>query len=131
MKQRITVKQALADLNSVQALLGRQFPKPDADLEVQASPLKQVIVGDVRNSLWLLYGSVLALLLIACLNIAALLLARTADREHEIAIRFSLGASRAAVVAQLLSEVFALALAGAFAGLLVAALAAISHRGTI
>jgi len=131
MKQRITVKQALADLNSVQALLGRQFPKPDADLEVQASPLKQVIVGDVRNSLWLLYGSVLVLLLIACLNIAALLLARTADREHEIAIRFSLGASRAAVVAQLLSEVFALALAGAFAGLLVAALAAISHRGTI
>lgn len=124
MGRGVTLKQALADLNSVQAQLGRQFPKPDADLDVQAVPLKEVIVGGVRSSLWMLYGSVSVLLLIACLNIAALLLARTTGREHEIAIRFSLGASRAAVVTQLLSEVFTLALAGALAGLAVAAMAA-------
>jgi predicted permease len=78
-------------------------------------------VGSVGDSLWLLYGSVSLLLLIACSNIAALLLARTADREHEISIRFSLGASRSAILAQLLTEVLALAVAGSLLGLLVAA----------
>lgn len=91
---------------------------------MEAVPLKEVIVGGVRSSLWLLYGSVSLLLLIACSNIAALLLARTADREHEISIRFSLGASRAKIVGQLLTEVFVLALAGSLAGLAVAAAAA-------
>jgi len=123
-KPGVTLHQALADLNTVQAQLGRQFPKPDAELTVEAVPLKQVVVGGVRSSLWLLYGSVTLLLLIACINIAALLLARTTDREHEISIRFSLGASRAAIVAQLLTEAFALALLGALAGLAVAAGAA-------
>ncbi|MGD0733913.1 MAG: ABC transporter permease [Terracidiphilus sp.] len=124
MLPNVTVHQALADLSTVQNQLGKQFPKPDADLEVQARPLKDVIVGSIRNSLWLLYGSVTLLLLIACVNIAALLLARTADREHEISIRFSLGASRATVVMQLLSEVFVLALLGSLLGLAVAAGAA-------
>src|SRR6185369_1332346 len=63
------------------------------------------------------------LLLIACSNIAALLLARTAEREHEISIRFSLGASRLAIIFQLLTEVLALALLGSIAGLLIAATA--------
>jgi len=124
MKPGVTVKQALADLSTVQGQLGKQFSKTDADLEVQATPLKEVIVGGVRSSLWLLYGSVTVLLLIACLNIAALLLARTTDREHEIAIRFSLGAAHKTIVAQLLTEVFVLALAGSLAGLAVAAAAA-------
>jgi predicted permease len=74
--------------------------------------------------MWLLYGSVSLLLLIACSNIAALLLARTADREHEISVRFSLGASRSAIVTQILAEVLALAMAGSLLGLLVAAGAA-------
>jgi ABC-type antimicrobial peptide transport system permease subunit len=74
--------------------------------------------------MWLLYGSVSLLLLIACSNIAALLLARTADREHEISVRFSLGASRSAIVTQILAEVLALATAGSLLGLLVAAGAA-------
>jgi putative ABC transport system permease protein len=124
LKPGVELKQALADLSTVQLQLGRQFPKPDAELSVDAVPLKQVIVGGVRNSLWLLYGSVSLLLLIACLNIAALLLARTTDREHEIAIRYSLGASRARIVAQLLSEVFVLAFLGSLAGLALAAAAA-------
>ncbi len=124
LKPGATLRQASADMATVQSQLGKQFPKPDAELIVEAMPLKEVIVGGVRGSLWLLYGSVSLLLLIACSNIAALLLARTADREHEISIRFSLGASRASIVAQLLTEVFVLALIGSLAGLTVAAFAA-------
>jgi ABC-type lipoprotein release transport system permease subunit len=75
----------------------------------------------VRKSLWLLFASVSLLLEIACTNIAALLLSKAAAREHEISVRFSLGASRTAVAAQLFSEVLILATAGALAGLLVAA----------
>jgi predicted permease len=124
MRPDVSLRQAQADLSSVQSQLGKQFPKPDAELTVDSVPLKDTIVGAVRNSLWLLYGSVSLLLLIACVNIAALLLARTADREHEVSIRFSLGASRAAIATQLLTEVFVLALIGALLGLVVAAAAA-------
>jgi putative ABC transport system permease protein len=124
MKPGVTSQQASADLANVQDQLGKQFPKPDAELTVQTVALKEVIVGGTRNSLWLLYGSVSILLLIACSNIAALLLARTTEREHEISIRFSLGASRLAIVGQLLTEVFALALLGSLAGLLIAAASA-------
>ena len=121
MKPGVTLQEATADLLTVQSQLGKQFPKPDAELTVQTDALKDVIVGGVRSSLWLLYGSVSLLLLIACSNIAALLLARTTEREHEISIRFSLGASRLAIITQLLTEVFALALLGSLAGLLIAA----------
>ncbi len=124
MKPGIMLKPATADLATVQSQLGKQFPKPDAELTVQTEPLKDTIVGRVRGSLWLLYGSVSLLLLIACSNIAALLLARTAERQHEISVRFSLGASRRAVIAQLLTEVLALAVLGSLAGLGVAAGAA-------
>jgi putative ABC transport system permease protein len=124
MKPGITLSKAQADLATVQTQLGKQFPKPDANLQVQSTPLKETIVSDIRDSLWLLYGSVTLLLLIACSNIAALLLARTADREHEISIRFSLGASRRAIIAQLLTEVFFLALLGSLLGLAIAAGAA-------
>lgn len=124
MKPAVTLHEATADLVTVQTQLGRQFPKPDAELTVQTRALKDVIVGDSRSSLWLLYGSVSLLLLIACSNIAALLLARTTEREHEISIRFSLGASRIGIIGQLLTEVFALALLGSVAGLLIAGTAA-------
>jgi putative ABC transport system permease protein len=124
MKPGVTLHEATADLANVQSELGRQFAKPDAELTVQAVALKEVIVGSARSSLWLLYGSVSLLLLIACSNIAALLLARTTEREHEVSIRFSLGASRLGIVGQLLTEVFTLALLGSLAGLLVAAASA-------
>jgi putative ABC transport system permease protein len=124
MKPGVTLHQARADLATVQSRLGKQFPNPDADLIVESTPLKATVVGDTSGSLWMLYGAVSLLLLIACSNIAALLLARTADREHEISVRFSLGASRGAIIAQLLTEVFVLALLGSLAGLLVAAGAA-------
>lgn len=123
MKAGVTLPQAQADLSTVQSRLGTQFPKPDADLVVQTTPLKETVVGGIRDSLRLLYGSVSLLLLIACSNIAGLLLARTTDREHEISVRFSLGASRWAIISQLLTEVFALAIVGALLGLLLAAAA--------
>jgi len=124
LKPGVSAHQANADLINVQRQLGKQYAKPDSELTVQIVSLKETIVGSVRSSLWLLYGSVSLLLLIACSNIAALLLARTAEREHEVSIRFSLGASRGSIVVQLLSEVFALALFGSVAGLVVAAAAA-------
>ncbi|SPE43197.1 conserved membrane hypothetical protein [Candidatus Sulfopaludibacter sp. SbA3] len=121
LKPDVTVAQARANLATVQANLGRQFPKPDAKLQTTVEPLKEITVGGVRRSLVILFGSVSLLLLIACINIAALLLSRAASRQHEIAVRFSLGASRASVVMQLLTEVLILALAGSAAGLVVAA----------
>ena len=121
LKPGVTLAQARADLSTVQGQLARQYPASDGKLTVVIEPLKSVLLGGTPESLWLLYGSVSLLLLIACTNIAALLLARTAEREHEIAVRYSLGASRGAIVGQLLTEVLLLALAGSAVGLLVAA----------
>ena len=104
----------------MQRQLAAQFPDTDAKLLVRVRSLKDVMVGDVGRSLWMLFGAVSLLLLIACTNIAALLLARAADRRHEIAVRYSMGASRAAIVRQLLAEALALALGGTAVGLLVA-----------
>jgi putative ABC transport system permease protein len=117
----ITLAQARADLATVQTDLGRQYAKTDAQIKPVIVPLKEATVGATRKSLWILFGSVSLLLLIACTNIAALLLSRASGRQHEIAVRFSLGASRAAVAAQLLTEVLILALAGAALGLVLAA----------
>ncbi len=121
LKPGVTPAQALANLATVQANLGRQFPKPDAKITVSIKPLKEATIGGVRKSLWILFGSVSLLLLIACTNVAALLLSRAAGRRQEIAVRFSLGASRASVVAQLLTEALILSLAGAMLGIAAAA----------
>jgi predicted permease len=120
-KPGVALAEAQADLDRVQAQLAQAFPDTDGALGVRLAGLKDVIVGDVGRSLWLLFAAVSVLLLIACTNIAALLLARTADRQQEIAVRYSLGASRASIVAQLLTESLVLAIAGSLAGLAVAA----------
>jgi putative ABC transport system permease protein len=116
LKPGVTATLARASLTNVQAQLGREFPKTDADLIVDVQPLKENTVGGVRRSLWVLFGSVSLLLLIACSNIASLLLARTTERRRQISVRFSLGASRASVVAQLLTECLVLALSGSAIG---------------
>ena len=121
LKPDVTLAQVRANLAAVQADLGRQFPKPDAQISVNIEPLQEATVGGVRKSLWLLFGSVSLLLLIACTNVAALLLSRAAGRQHETSVRFSLGASRASVAGQLLTEALLLSLVGAGLGLFVAA----------
>ena len=121
LKPDVTLTQAQANLAAVQAQLGRAYPETDKDLAVEIKPLKETTVGESRSSLWMLFVSVTLLLVIACTNIVTLLLARATQRRHEIAVRFSLGASRSAIVMQLLTEVFLLAFFGAALGLFVAA----------
>jgi putative ABC transport system permease protein len=116
-KPGVAIAQARSNLAAVQSALGREFPKTDAELTTTVQPLKETTVGGVRSSLWILFGSVSLLLLIACANVAALLLSRAAARRQETAVRFSLGASRASVVGLMLSEVLILAVAGAALGL--------------
>ena len=120
LKPGVSVEQARANLATVQAQLGIAFPKTDADMVVGVQPLKETTVGGVRGSLWLLFGSVSLLLLIACTNIVALLLARGTQRQHEVSVRFSLGATRRALILQLLTETFVMASIGALLGLLLA-----------
>ncbi|HEY4365393.1 MAG TPA: ABC transporter permease [Bryobacteraceae bacterium] len=124
LKPGVTVEQGRANLAAIQTALGQQFGKPDSELTVEVQPLKDKIVGGVSSSLWILFGSVTLLLLIACTNVVALLLSRAEQRRQEISVRLSLGASRASLVNQLLTETFVLAFAGAAAGLAVAASAA-------
>jgi putative ABC transport system permease protein len=116
----VTLEQAHADLTAVQQQLANEYPQTDADLIINAVPHKDTIVGVIRGSLWLLFGAVSLLLLIACANIAALLLARATQRERDVAIRFSLGASRARVIVQLMTEASLLVVAGTIAGLALA-----------
>src|SRR5215471_6272125 len=80
LRSRVTPEQALVDLASVQAGLGRDFGPPDSQLTIQIRPLKDTAISGVRQSLWVLFGAVSLLLLIACINLAALLLARAAKR---------------------------------------------------
>jgi putative ABC transport system permease protein len=128
LRPHVTVADAQADLDRVQAQLAAAYPETDARLAVRILALKDVTVGGMSRSLWMLFAAVTVLLLIACANIAALLLARTADRQHEIAIRYSLGASRTSIVRQLLTEALVVAVLGSVAGLGVAAVALRAFR---
>jgi predicted permease len=116
LKRDIAPEQAQADLAAVQRKLGERYPKTDAGWGVAVEPLKDRLVGKVRLALWLLFGSVTLLLLIACANVACLLLARLNSRAAEIATRCSLGAGRAAIARQLFAEGLAYALAGGVLG---------------
>src|SRR5712692_4744797 len=116
----VTIEQAEADLAAVQTRLGGQFPETDKGWGASLVPLKEEHVGNVRRSLWFLFGAVALVLLAACGNVACLMLADAARREHEVAVRFALGASRATLIRRLLTEGFVLAMIGAALGLLAA-----------
>jgi putative ABC transport system permease protein len=120
LKPGVTIEQAQADLSSATAELAQQFPRTDAGWAATIVPLKEQQIGGVRRSLWLLLAAVVLVLVAACWNVACLMIADAARREHEIAVRLALGATRAALVRQLLVEGLILASAGAACGILVA-----------
>jgi putative ABC transport system permease protein len=113
----ISLEQAQADLAAAQLRLAERYPKTDAGWSVALQPLKDRMAGKVSRALWLLAGAVALLLLIACANVACLLLARLDSRAPEIATRSSLGAGRAAIARQLFVEGLAYATAGGLLGL--------------
>jgi putative ABC transport system permease protein len=118
LKPEVTLAQARAEIAAITQGLERQYP--GTNRRVLVTPLKENVVGKVETPLLVLLGGVGFVLLIACANVAHMLLARTADREVEIAVRTALGADRRRVILQLLTENLLLAGAGALAGLLLA-----------
>ncbi len=117
LKPGVTRRQAQADLSAVLTNIGRAFPDTDAGRKVQLISLTDSVVGNVTGALWTLSAAVLAVLLIACVNVAGLLLARGVKREREIALRAAIGANRARLVRQGLTESLLLAALGAAGGI--------------
>jgi predicted permease len=119
----VTLQQAAAELAAIAARLAQTYPATNRDEGMRLTPIREALVGHLRPALLVLFGSVALVLLIACANIANLLLVRATARDPEIALRMALGATRARLLRQFLVESLTLASLGAFVGVILAAAA--------
>ena len=121
LRKGVEITQAQSELTVLGHNLAAQYPESNTDRNFSAYPLRQGIVSGVRSTLWLLLGAVGLVLLMACVNVASLLLARAVSREREVALRVALGAGRGRLIRQCLTESALLGIGGGCLGLMIAA----------